>query len=114
MMQMKAKRVPRLQVTLGVEERELLTIIAASQGQSQASIVAELVEMALPALRVMVDALKVLKEQPREAQRLVQNFGNEAVQQLTQGALDLDAAITADARTVKGKRARRASGRPTP
>ncbi len=108
------KRVPRLQVTLGAEERELLAIIADSQKQSQSSIVAELVEMSLPALRVMVDALKVFKEQPREAQRLLQNYGNEAVQQLAQGALELDASITADGRTVKGKRARRAGGRATP
>ncbi len=91
-----------------------MTLIAETMNQSQSSIVAELVEMALPALRVMVEALKVVKEQPREAQRLVQNYGNEAVQQLAQGALDLDAAITADGRTMKGKRARRAGGRASP
>lgn len=74
-------------------------------GQAKAAIVAEILDEVAPVFQNMINALRIVKEQPREAQRLIQNFANEAIVRAAQASLDLDAAM--DARTVKGKRARR-------
>lgn len=105
MKQRTVKRNPRVAVTLSPESLRLLDEISEALEQPKSALVAELVDAALPALQATVEALRVIKEQPREAQRLMANFGAQAVMELSQQQLELDAAI--DARTVKGKRARR-------
>ena len=104
----KTKRTPRVQLTLSAEAMALLDEISGLLEQPKASLVSELVDSALPALQTTVQALRVIKEQPRQAQQLIQNFGAQAVGDLMQAQLELDASI--DKRTVKGKRARRSSG----
>ncbi len=107
------RRNERVAVTLSPESMLVLTQIAEVMGQPKAALVAELVDAALPAIKATLDALRVAQEQPREAQRLMANFAAQATMELSQQQLDLDAAI--DARTLKGKRAkRRASGRASP
>lgn len=95
----------RVQVTLSDESWALIDQVSELTGQAKAALIAELVDTAAPALMTMVDAFKVLKDQPREAQRLLANFTSEAIRNVSQVQLDLDVAI--DARTVKGKRVRR-------
>ena len=100
------KKSPRVYVTLSPEANDLVFQVAKITGQSKSSIVAELMDVALPALQQLGEALKVVKDAPLEAQRMMTRFANAATGELDQAMLDLDAAI--DPRTVKGKRVRRA------
>ena len=95
----------RVQVTLSQEAWKLVAECSDLVGQSRSSLIAELLDSALPALQVVIEAHRTIKDQPREVQRLVANFGSEATRDLAQAQLDLDAAI--DKRTVKGKRSAR-------
>lgn len=108
---MKAKTMPkrsRLQITPSPELWALLDTVSELTGESRAALVSQMLDEISPAFQTMVEALKLVKSAPREAQQLMQNFGANSVGQLMQAQLDLDAAI--DGRTVKGKRARGARG----
>lgn len=102
----------RVQVTLSSEAWDLLTRIADALEQPKAAILAELVEELLPSMGNTIDAIKLAKEgQAREAQRLVTNFGAEAVMTLQQAQLEFDRLLTADeAKKRKGKGRGRRSG----
>ncbi len=100
-----AAKQKRLQVTLSPEVRALVEEVHQLTGTPRAAIVSEMLDEIAPVFQNTIHALRIVKEQPREAQRLIQNFANEAIGKATQAALDLDAAM--DGRTVKGQRARR-------
>lgn len=102
-------RNPRVNVTLTREGMRVLEELSALLEQPKAAVVAELVDSALPALQATVEALRVAKEQPREAQRLMANYAAQASMELAQEQLDLDAAI--DGRTVKGRMVKRRRGK---
>lgn len=102
-------RNPRVAVTLSPESMRILDELSSLLEQPKAALVAELVDSALPALQATVEAVRVAKEQPREAQRLMANYATQATMELSQQQLALDAAI--DARTVKGQRAKRRKGK---
>jgi predicted DNA-binding protein len=105
----KAKpRAPRVNVTLSPEAYKALSELSAANDQPKAAIVAELFDAALPALKVALDAIRVVKQQPREAQRMLTAHALNARMALDQQQLLLDEAI--DRRTVKGKRRRAARG----
>lgn len=95
----------RVNVTLSDEVWALVNEVHELTGTPKAAVISEILDEVAPVFQNTIHALRIVKEQPREAQRLVQNFANEAIGKATQAALDLDAAI--DARTVKGQRARR-------
>jgi hypothetical protein len=103
----------RINITPSDEVWALIDQVHALTGTPKAAIVSELLEEIAPVFQTTIQALSLVKEQPREAQRLVQNFANESVASLVQAQLDLDVAI--DKRTVKGARAKRrkAVGRAT-
>lgn len=101
-------RNPRVAVTLSPDAMALLDELAAVLKQPKAALVSELVDAALPALKATVDAMRVVQQQPREAQRLIANYAARATLELSQQQLELDEAI--DRRTVKGKRRRRDAG----
>ena len=103
-----AAKQKRLQVTLSPEVRALVEEVHQLTGTPRAAIVSEMLDEIAPVFQNTIHALRIVKEQPREAQRLIQNFVNEAIGRATQATLDLDSAI--DGRTVKGKRARRRRG----
>lgn len=84
----------RVQVTLSEETWEQVERVADRLQKPKAAILAELIDAALPAMNVTIEALKLAQEFPREAQRLVTNYGAQAVMQLQQQQLELDAAIT--------------------
>lgn len=92
----------RVQVTLSDEAWAMVCECSDLVGQSRSSLIAELLDAALPALQTTIQAVRVMKDQPREAQRLLANYGAEMSRDLAQAQLDLDQAI--DKRTVKGKR----------
>ena len=98
----------RLNVTLSDEVWALVNEVHALTGTPKSAVISEILDEVAPVFQNTIHALRIVKEQPREAQRLIQNFANEAIGKATQASLDLDAAI--DARTVKGKRARRRRG----
>ena len=100
-----ATKQKRLQVTLSPEVRALVEEVHQLTGTPRAAIVSEMLDEIAPVFQNTIHALRIVKEQPREAHRLIQNFANEAIGKATQAALDLDAAM--DGRTVKGQRARR-------
>lgn len=100
-----AAKQKRLQVTLSPEVRALVEEVHQLTGTPRAAIISEMLDEIAPVFQNTIHALRIVKEQPREAQRLIQNFANEAIGKATQAALDLDAAM--DGRTVKGQRARR-------
>lgn len=99
------KRNPRVAVTFSPESMRVLDQLSAALGQPKSALISELIDEALPALVAAVEALKVVKEQPREAQRLMTNFAAQASMELAQEQLAFDAAL--DGRTVKGKRRRK-------
>lgn len=109
----KYRKNTRVAVTLTPESLALLTEISEVMKQSKSALVAELVDAALPAIQTTLAALKIVKEQPREAQRLMANYAAKATMELAQEQLDFDAQV--DARTVKGRALkRRAGGRASP
>lgn len=105
-------RSPRVAVTFSPEAMKVLDELSDAMKQPKSSIVAELIDEALPALVAAVEALKVVKEQPREAQRLMSNFAAQATMELAQEQLAFDAAV--DGRTVKGKRLKKGAVDGTP
>lgn len=79
--------------------------------QPKAAILAEMFEATLPALVNTVDALRLAKEGlPREAQRVITNFGAQAVIDLQQASLDFDAKLTEHEKKPKSKRKRSRGG----
>ena len=109
----KPNRNPRVQVTLTPEAMAMLDELASLTGQAKSAIVSELVDVALPAMQVTLDALRVVHRQLGEARRLLSQFAHQQTAALAQAQLDLDVAL--DGRTVKGKRQKRgksASGQP--
>lgn len=84
----------RVQVTLPLETWQVIEKVAERLDQPKATLIAELIAQALPALQLMVQAAELAERQPREVQRLVTNFGAEQVMKLQQQQLELDAAVT--------------------
>lgn len=95
----------RVLVTPSDEAWALIEEVHKLTGTPKAAIISEILDEVAPVFQNTINALRIVQEQPREAQRLIQNFANEAIGKVAQASLDLDAAM--DGRTVKGKRARR-------
>lgn len=84
----------RVQVTLSLEAWAMVEEIAELTNAPKASILAEMFDATLPSFLATIQALRVAKAQPREAQRLVQNFAAESVMALSQQQLEMDRVIT--------------------
>lgn len=100
-----ATRNKRVQVALSDEVTRLVDELHELTGQTKSSIISELMDQVAPALHTTLQALKLLNEQPLEAQRLIQNFTNEAVMGAAQASLEFDQAL--QSRSRKGKRSRK-------
>lgn len=105
-------RNPRVNVTLTPEAMKVVAELADLLDQPRSALVAELVDAALPALVSTIEAVRIAKEQPREAQRLISNYAAKSVMELSQAQLNLDEVI--DRRTVKGKRHKKGATDGTP
>jgi len=103
----------RLNVTLSDEVWALVNEVHALTGTSKSAVVSELLDEIAPVFQSTVQALRIVQEQPREAQRIIQNFTNEALVNVAQASLELDRAL--DPRTLKAQRAKKGGmrGRPT-
>jgi hypothetical protein len=109
----------RLQITPSPELWRLIDLVHAKTGEPRAAVVSELLDQVAPAFQTMIAALEMVQESPRQAQRLMTNYGAEKVAELMQMQVEFDHTLTqkeleldkgSDGRTVKGKRARRRSG----
>lgn len=106
---MAAKR-PRVLVTTTPDVTAVLDTLNRLTGKSRSSMVAELLEACLPALQASIKALEVVKEQPREAERLMAAYTAQSIHDVTQEQLDFSRAL--DGRTMQGKIAGRKHGTP--
>lgn len=108
-------RAPRVIVQLSPETRKTLDRLAALTGAPKSSLIADVVDQALPALVNAVEVMELVKSgQKLQAERLINHFAHQASAELAQQQLELHAHI--DGRTVEGQREKRraARGRPTP
>lgn len=105
-----AQQAKRIAVTLSPSAYSLVLRVSELANQSQSSVVAEVMDMAMPALQQMLGALEIVKKSPLEAQRMMSRLAAEATRDVAQAQIDFDESI--DARTVEGKRKRRAQGAP--
>lgn len=94
----------RVQVTLSAEAWALVEEISGLTGDPKAKLLAEVFEAALPAIRSTMEALRIVKQQPREAQRLMQNFAAGALMEMSQAQLDLDKHISEKEKKRRKKR----------
>jgi hypothetical protein len=83
-------RSPRIQVTLPPEVMDMLRELSELTGQSMGGMVSELMREALPTLRVTAEAIRRVKEAPREAQAMLARHANEASIKLAQTQLEFD------------------------
>jgi len=97
----------RIHVTLSLEAWRMVEEISDLTGSPKAALLAEMFDEILPAFKSTIDALRVAKEQPREAQRLITNFGAKSVMDLQQATLNLDTAISEHEAKNKGKKPRK-------
>lgn len=102
----------RLQVVLSQQAAERLYELSALTGQGRATMVSELVDAAIPALAVAAEALRKVKNAPREAQAELARYATEAVVQLGQAQLELDDVLAANPRPKRQKRNRGAKSAP--
>jgi predicted DNA-binding protein len=84
------KRSPRVQVTLPAEVMTMLNELSELTGQGKGGIVSEIMTEALPALRAAADAVRLVKDSPREAQAMLARFSTESVLKLAQTQLAFD------------------------
>lgn len=91
---------PRMQVTPSETAYRLLKRISELSGQAPATITRELLDEAVPAMEVTIQALELVKGRPQEAQAALARFAAESINKLTQAQLELDKAI-------EGKRGRK-------
>ncbi len=80
----------RIQFTPSDRTAPLLRELSELTGQAQSAVVRELMEEAIPALEMTLQAFRTLKSRPEEAQAAVMRMAAEAHRQIAQATLDLD------------------------
>ena len=106
------RRSPRLQLTLSPEVMAALEEISELTGMGKATVVSDLMSEMLPMLHGNIEALRLVKEAPREAQALMARKANEAVMKLTQAQMEFDDLLSAKPATKRRKRKGMADGPP--
>lgn len=66
-----------------------LESIAAAMGKPMSQIIAEILQQALPALQMTVEALAVVQKQPETAKALIDDYAARSINSLTQSQMDL-------------------------
>lgn len=100
--QPRRRRNERVAVTLSPESLATLTEISELLGRPKSALISDLVDQTLPAMVTTLNALRVVRDQPREAARLIKEFTASTVAKVGQAQLDFDEHL--DKRTVKGRR----------
>jgi predicted transcriptional regulator len=108
-------RAPRVMVQLSPKTQILLDRMTAASGQPKSSLIAELINAALPAVANALETIKHTKtKQIKKTSRLMSRFAHEATSNLTQQQLQLKQLIDARTITKKKTKRKRSSGRATP
>ena len=89
----------------------LLRAIQKATGQAPSMVVRELLEEAAPALEVMLEAAKLVKTRPDQAQAAIARLAARATVDLHQAQLDLDTAIKARPGRKPGTKVTKKPGR---
>ena len=84
---------PRMHVTPSETVYRLLQAISKATGTPPATLVRELLDEAVPALETTLEAIRLVKNRPAEAQAAMARLSAMAINQLTQAQLDLDTAL---------------------
>lgn len=82
----------RIQVTPSETVSRLLAELSALTGQGQATMIREMLDEAIPALEMTLEAFRTIKARPEEAQAAVLRMAAQAHQTIAQASLDLDKA----------------------
>lgn len=101
----------RVHVTLSRESWLMVEEISKLTGTPKASVLSEIFHETLPAFMNTVEALRVAKEHPREAQRLISNFAAESMLALNQHQLDFDKLVSAEEAKKPKKKAKKGAAR---
>jgi hypothetical protein len=98
---------PRMHVTPSETVFRLLAELSALTGKPPATIVRELLDEAVPALEMTLQAFRAIADRPEEAKAAVMRMAEQAQQMVTQARLDLDSA----SRKKPGPKPRKKPGR---
>lgn len=80
---------PRIQITPSEPVYRLLTELSSLTQQGQATIVREILDEAIPALEMTVEAFRTIKSRPEEAQAAVMRMASQAHMTIAQASLAL-------------------------
>lgn len=92
-----------MQVTPSETAYRLLKRISELTGQAPATITRQLLDEAVPAMEVTIEAFELVQGRPQEAQAALARIAEHSINKLTQAQLDLDKAL-------EGKRGRKRKG----
>lgn len=100
---------PRIQFTPTDAVAPLLRELSELTGKSQSGIVRELLEEAVPALEMTLEAFRTLQKRPAEAQAAINRLAARAHQTIAQATLDLDTSLKPGRKPGAGKKGRGAA-----
>ena len=103
---------PRMQVTPSETVYRLLAAISELTGKPPATIVRELLDEAVPALEMTLEAFQTIRARPEEARAAVMRMAEQADQIVTQERLDLDSALKKTPGRKPGKKPGRGAAKP--
>ena len=84
---------PRMQVTPSETSYRLLQELSALTGQAPATLTREMLDEAVPALEMMVMAMRDMKKRPDQVRAAMDRVSTRAIRDLSQAQLDLDTAM---------------------
>jgi hypothetical protein len=100
-------RVRRIAITPSAELRALLEELSEVAGKSLSSVASEMLEEILPVMRMQLDAFREIQKTPDRAREHLLAMANNAHGDISQAVMEFE---KVDARTMEGKKKRRASG----
>lgn len=80
---------PQLSASVPVETYELLRSVSKVTGQSLSSVVAELIEVAVPHLKLVVEAHAIAQDRREELPFVMQGILNDAARQLNDAQTEM-------------------------
>jgi predicted DNA-binding protein len=84
---------PRMQVTPSETVYRLLKELSDITGDPPATLVRQLLDEAVPALELAIEAIRDVKRRPEHVQAAMARFADTAIRDLSQARLDLDSAL---------------------
>lgn len=81
---------PRMQVTPTEQVYRLLTELSKIQGKPQATIVREILDEAVPALEMTLEAFRAINSRPEQSKAAVMRLAAQAQIAIAQATLDLN------------------------